>query len=130
MTFVQTFLLASCVALTACATPNGAGGSGDVDEGVVPAADDLVSSGHEVAATHCANCHAIDAGRESPLREAPSFHGILARYASDRLADDLIEGVRVGHDQMPVFDLDVQSADALIAYLEWLDRSAPAHPPQ
>jgi mono/diheme cytochrome c family protein len=89
----------------------------------------LVASGREVAIQHCATCHAVDAGQRSPLSEAPSFQGILARYDSDRLAEDLIEGIRVGHDQMPVFDLDVRGTDALVAYLEWLDKQAPAQSP-
>jgi hypothetical protein len=30
---------------------------------------------------------------------------------------------------MPVFDLDVRGTDALVAYLEWIDKQAPAQSP-
>jgi hypothetical protein len=60
----------------------------------------------------------------SPQPEAPAFRGLLGRYDPDMLANHLIEGVRVGHDGMPRMDLDVLSADALIAYLKWLDNHA------
>jgi hypothetical protein len=52
---------------------------------------------------------------------APAFEGLLQRYNSSMLTDHLIEGIRVGHDEMPVFDFDVRTTDALIAYLKWLD---------
>ena len=45
---------------------------------------------------------------------------LLQRYDADMLASDLIEGIRVGHDEMPDFDLQVIEADALVAYLKSL----------
>jgi len=48
---------------------------------------------------------------------------LLARYEPDMLANDFIEGVRVGHDEMPFFDFDIAAADALIAYLKSIDRN-------
>lgn len=128
MTHARTLLLASSLALAACTAPEAPPASSAGDETASYDAG-LAASGREVAAQHCANCHAIDPGQKSPVSEAPSFHGILARYNSESLAEDLIEGIRVGHDQMPVFDMDVQTADALVAYLKWLDNRAPAHSP-
>jgi hypothetical protein len=48
---------------------------------------------------------------------------MLARYQADALANDLITGIRVGHQDMPAFDFDVRTADALIAYLQFLRAS-------
>jgi len=42
---------------------------------------------------------------------------LLARYDKDALANDLIEGIKLGHQDMPQFDFNVIAADALIAYL-------------
>ena len=128
MTHARPLLLASFLVLAACMSPGAPQASSSADEETTYDAS-LVASGREVAIQHCATCHAVDAGQRSPLSEAPSFQGILARYDSDRLAEDLIEGIRVGHDQMPVFDLDVRGTDALVAYLEWIDKQAPAQSP-
>jgi hypothetical protein len=80
--------------------------------------DDFVAAGRKIAQQQCASCHAIDHQVVSPNREAPPFDTLLSRYDADRLADDLIAGYRVGHDEMPVFDFNVIAADSLIAYLE------------
>ncbi len=81
-----------------------------------------VETGRDVAIGSCASCHAIDQDMISPREGAPPMRTLLERYDPDMLADDLIEGVRVGHDDMPHFDFDVRSADVLIAYLKSIDR--------
>ena len=42
---------------------------------------------------------------------------LLARYDENVLANDLIEGIKLGHPDMPQFDFSVLTADALVAYL-------------
>lgn len=81
-----------------------------------------VEIGRDVVRGSCASCHAIDQDMISPREGAPPMRTLLERYDSEMLAEDLIEGVRVGHDDMPFFDFDVRSADALIAYLKSIDR--------
>jgi mono/diheme cytochrome c family protein len=83
--------------------------------------NDLVASGREIAMRQCSSCHAIYRGSPGPMPAAPALEGLLQRYNSSMLTDHLIEGIRVGHDEMPVFDFDVRTTDALIAYLKWLD---------
>lgn len=86
-------------------------------------ADDL-AAGRHVAQTHCAICHAMDQQHESPRPGAPPLSTVLQGYDPDLLASDFIEGVRVGHDGMPVFDLTVIDADALVAYLRSINGKA------
>ncbi len=100
------FVLASC----------GSTGEPAQDEG-------LVAQGREIAVTNCSRCHAIDDERTGPNPDAPPLLSILMRYDSEQLANDLIEGVRVGHDEMPHFDFAVREADALIAYLKAIERT-------
>ncbi len=100
--------------LTACA-PTGGG------DRVADDAAGLVAGGRQIALTNCAGCHAVDAGATSPLSSAPHFQDLRRLYDPDRLAEHLIEGIRVGHDQMPVFDLDIRTTDALVAYIKSLD---------
>jgi hypothetical protein len=40
---------------------------------------------------------------------------------ADWVAYRLIDGMRLGHDNMPLFDFDVRSADALMAYISTLN---------
>ncbi len=77
----------------------------------------LIADGRTVAEANCARCHALDDQTASPNAAAPPMKELLGRYDADMLANDLIEGIRVGHDDMPEFDLPVAAADALVAYL-------------
>ena len=81
-------------------------------------AEDFANAGRQIVEQECAPCHAIGAQTRSPNPDAPPMNALLARYHPDRLADDLIAGIRVGHDDMPLFDFNVIAADSLIAYLE------------
>jgi mono/diheme cytochrome c family protein len=80
----------------------------------------LVSTGRDVALLRCSQCHALDGISHSPNPSAPPMAKLLERYNADMLASDLIDGIRVGHDEMPEFDLQVIEADALVAYLKSL----------
>ena len=80
----------------------------------------LVSIGRDVAKLRCSHCHALDGISHSPNPSAPAMAKLLERYDADMLASDLIDGIRVGHDEMPEFDLQVIEADALVAYLKSL----------
>ena len=82
----------------------------------------LVATGREVAVRECASCHAIDQEMISPRPGAPPMRTLVSRYDPEMLANDLIEGVRVGHDEMPFFDFNIAAADSLIAYLKSIDR--------
>ncbi len=125
----QIILAVAVVALGACSpsvSDNEAGPLAEVhvegsDQPVVASAPeldpDIVAQGREIAERDCAGCHALDAGEESPHVDAPPMTDLLARYDADALAEDLIEGIKLGHEDMPQFDFDVIAADALIAYL-------------
>ncbi len=99
------------------------GASEDETRGAFSTAEaDLVATGRGLAVRECSSCHAIDQEMKSPRAEAPAMRTLLSRYDPDMLAEDLIEGVRVGHDDMPFFDFNVMAADALVAYLKSIDR--------
>lgn len=97
-----------------------AGGTGSAslaDTALDPA---QISAGRDVAVLRCSQCHALDGISHSPNPSAPPMAKLLERYDADMLASDLIDGIRVGHDEMPDFDLQVIEADALVAYLKSL----------
>lgn len=110
---------ATAFAVLASCADFGAGGSTAVTE---QDEDTLAAAGRDVAVRECASCHAIDQDMISPLASAPPMRTLLSRYEPDMLANDLIEGIRVGHDEMPLFDFNVAAADSLIAYLKSIDR--------
>jgi mono/diheme cytochrome c family protein len=87
-------------------------------KGVAAPDPSLVRTGQEIAARNCASCHAIGSNTSSPLASAPPLRDVLDGYEDDEvLAYRFIEGMRIGHSEMPLFDFDVRGADALIAYL-------------
>lgn len=81
------------------------------------ASPEQIAAGRQIAERECAQCHAIDQTSQSPNEAAPPLRDVLAINDADNLAYRFIEAMRVGHDEMPLFDFDVRSADALIAYI-------------
>ena len=77
-----------------------------------------IDIGRQVAQRECASCHSIDAASVSPNLSAPPLREVLAMNDPEFLAYRFIDAMRVGHDEMPLFDFDVRYADALIAYIK------------
>lgn len=115
MTKTQKLLLAVLFLAAGCA--GGPGHPAQPAERLDPA---LVMTGRDVAVFRCAQCHALDGVTQSHNPSAPLMSQLLQRYDKDMLANDLIDGIRVGHDEMPKFELRVVEADALVAYLKSL----------
>lgn len=88
-----------------------------------PSQDILAADGRDIAEAQCAACHAVGVYGDSPRAEAPPFRTVLSRYRSDVLEEELINGIRVNH-QMPEFQFNPQSTDALIAYLRSIQEPA------
>lgn len=86
------------------------------------ALDARAQRGETIARTNCARCHAIGRIGASPLAEAPPFRDLHTRYPVTDLAEALAEGITTGHPAMPEFRLDPDEAQALIAYLQSLER--------
>ncbi|BAQ47277.1 MULTISPECIES: c-type cytochrome [Methylobacterium] len=80
------------------------------------------AQGAALARTHCARCHAVGRTGPSPLRAAPPFRDLHARYPVEELAEALAEGIRTGHPGMPEFRFDPDQAEDLIRYLKSLER--------
>jgi len=108
-------------AMAGCATaPPAAGPPG------AAARTEQALAGREVAEARCARCHAIGLDGESPAPQAPPFRALSERYRIDVLQEELISGLHVGVAEMPTFNLTIEEADALGAYLRSIqDQSAP-----
>jgi mono/diheme cytochrome c family protein len=88
--------------------------------------DPLIEDGRAIAEEQCSRCHALGSSDASPNPKAPVFRTILGRYAEDALANDLAEGIRIGHPDMPQITLRPEGVDALIAYLKSIQEKPPA----
>lgn len=98
---------------------------GNSSEGAVePSRQALVADGREIAEAQCAACHAVGPYGASPNVAAPPLRIVLSRYSADVLEQELIEGIRVAHP-MPEFQFNPQGTDALIAYLQSIQQTAP-----
>lgn len=81
---------------------------------------DDAESGRMLANQFCAQCHAIEATGDSPLESAPPFRTLAQKYPPEHLAEALAEGISVGHEAMPEFQLTPDQIDSFIAYLRSL----------
>ena len=71
--------------------------------------------------TNCAICHAVGQYGDSPLKLAPPFRTLHELYPVESLQEALAEGIITGHPSMPVFVLDPDQVDNVIAYLKTLE---------
>jgi mono/diheme cytochrome c family protein len=74
----------------------------------------------QLARTYCAQCHSIDKYSESPLKIAPPFRSLHARYPVESLEEPLAEGIVTGHPTMPEFRFDPGQIRDFIAFLNSL----------
>ena len=89
---------------------------------------DVVRNGREIAETQCGTCHATGTTGESPRADAPMFRHVLARYKAEPLSEALITGIKVGHPDMPLFEMNPQGVDSLVAYLKSIQTPEPETP--
>ncbi len=82
-------------------------------------ADNLEARGLDLVLTYCADCHAVGPHGQSLHELAPPFRQLHERFDVKFLEEALVEGL-VAHPDMPEFEFDVPQAQAIIAYLEFL----------
>jgi len=78
------------------------------------------ASGRLLAKQFCARCHAIESTGNSPFEPAPPFRALSGKYPLEDLEEALAEGIIVGHEAMPEFQLTPEQIDGFIAYLRSL----------
>ena len=74
--------------------------------------------GRELILRNCATCHAVDKIGESTNPMALPFRSLHELYPVESLSEALVEGILVGHPQMPKFRYSVQETRDIIAYLK------------
>lgn len=94
------------------------GCSREATEPAAPAESAATMPGRQIAESLCAGCHAIGLEGESPHSDAPPFRTLSERYPVRLLEEALAEGIAVGHEDMPEFQLEAEQVEQLIVYLE------------
>lgn len=89
--------------------------------GPAAAAAASADAGRQVAQDKCAACHAIGEEDASPNPKAPPLRSLHVRYPIDGLRQAFMEGLEVGHINMPKFVLKPQEVTDLLVYLRSLD---------
>lgn len=77
-----------------------------------------IERGRQIAEANCARCHAIGPTGASTHPMAPPFRTLSSRYPVADIAEAFAEGVRVGHADMPEFQMQPRQIDDLISYLQ------------
>jgi len=95
-----------------------AGCSRETGEAPAPSEASATMPGRQIAENLCARCHAIGLEGDSPHADAPPFRTLSEKYPVRLLEEALAEGITVGHEDMPEFQLEADQVEQLIVYLE------------
>jgi cytochrome c len=79
-----------------------------------------VEAGRELAERHCARCHGLGEHGESPHREAPPLRTFGDKWPLESLEEALVEGIVVGHPDMPELAFDPDEISNLLGYIATL----------
>jgi len=77
--------------------------------------------GKNFVVTNCSRCHSVDKVSPSPLKIAPPFRDLHRKYPIETLQESLAEGIYTGHPAMPVFRLEPDQINDVLAYLKSLE---------
>jgi mono/diheme cytochrome c family protein len=81
-------------------------------------ADEELEFGRMLVETNCRECHAVTRTDESAHPDAPELRTLSARYPIDALEEAFVEGIYVGHPDMPEFIATPEQVAAIVAYIE------------
>jgi mono/diheme cytochrome c family protein len=90
---------------------------------------DMIDDGRAIAVVQCGQCHGLDDATRSPRPNAPPMRLIGRRYSFPVLEEELIQGIKLGHPDMPLFEFPPRGVDALIAYLRSIQQTDRTQPP-
>jgi mono/diheme cytochrome c family protein len=81
------------------------------------AMDAFAKQGQILVTRMCGTCHAVGKHDSSPHVSAPVFRNLERNMDLGELVDRLRRGPIAGHEDMPVFRLARDEAQAIVAYL-------------
>jgi cytochrome c len=75
------------------------------------------ADGKALLEKNCSRCHAVVAGAESPLKQAPNLWIVLGSYPHERLEAELAEGIGSRHREMPQIQFSAEEIASIYYYL-------------
>ena len=81
-----------------------------------------LAKGRAIADQNCARCHNVTLTGISPFQPAPPFRELASRWPLENLEEALAEGISVGHEAMPEFQLEIDEIDDLMSYIRSINR--------
>jgi mono/diheme cytochrome c family protein len=91
-------------------------------EPTVANTDPQTADGRFLVRVHCSECHAIGRNDASKHPDAPALRTLSRNYPVLALEESLAEGIVVGHPDMPEFRFRPEDVDAILSYLESIQR--------
>lgn len=89
-----------------------------------PAAAADAVHGQALAEANCARCHAIGATGDSRHEKAPPFRTLSQRFPVDTIDEALLARVSPAHTDMPKFEITLEQAADLAAYIATVQPAA------
>lgn len=83
---------------------------------------DSIKRGLELSQLLCMKCHAISGPGPGREEKAPPFATLIEKLTIEGVADQLLEGLPLGHDPMPRWEFSEQQAEDLLLYIEYIGR--------
>lgn len=77
-----------------------------------------IQRGKELAQLLCKRCHAIEGPGPGTEEKSPPFSTLVPNLTLEGVADQLLEGLPLGHDPMPKWEFSEQQAIDLLLYIE------------
>ena len=77
-----------------------------------------ITRGKELAQLLCQRCHAIAGPGPGKEEKSPPFSTLIARLTLEGVADQLLEGLPMGHDPMPQWQFSERQAEDLLLYID------------
>ncbi|RYE58738.1 MAG: cytochrome c [Rhizobiaceae bacterium] len=91
-----------------------------VSQAALAGPNQLAREGHRLAVKRCSACHATEKTGSSPHFLAPPFRSLAYGYPVDELDKLLIEGLPVGHPDMPSGPWKPADIKRFMAYLNYI----------
>jgi len=81
-----------------------------------------IKRGLELSQLLCMKCHAISGPGPGPEEKSPPFATLVDKLTIEGVADQLLEGLPLGHEPMPRWEFSEQQAEDLLLYIEYIGR--------
>ncbi len=81
-----------------------------------------IKRGLELSQLLCMRCHAISGPGPGPNEKSPPFNTLVEKLSIEGVADQLLEGLPLGHEPMPKWEFSEQQAEDLLLYIEYIGR--------